>query len=78
MTKRNLIIVILAAMPSYFSLFTAPIYAVIMLSVATIVGVFLTSFVNPEEEKWLTEKFLLGWCIHLIGICVVVGFHNIA
>ena len=77
MTKRNFIIIMLAAMPSYFSLFCAPIYAVIMLSLATIIAIVVTSFIEPKEEKHLADKALLGWCIHLVGICINVAFHNL-
>jgi hypothetical protein len=43
------------------------------MGLATLVGVILSSMVDTKNEKWLVDKFRLGWAIHLIGLYVVIA-----
>lgn len=62
-------------MPTYLSFYCQPVYAVVIMSVATLIGVILTA--NLDDDKDMIEKLRLSWIIHLIGICVSVTIHNI-
>jgi hypothetical protein len=77
MNKRTFITFIVAAMPTYFSLFAPSGIAVIILISATLLGGGFTLSVDPKEDISLTERVLLGWCVHLVGICLSVAYHNI-
>jgi len=78
MKKTSILIAILAAMPSYFALFCAPRWAATLLVISTILGVGLSASIDTKKEYWLMDRFRFGWIIHLLGICAVVAFHNIA
>jgi uncharacterized protein YqfA (UPF0365 family) len=73
MKKTILLIAIISAMPSYASLFCSAITASVIMGLATLVGVILSSMVDTKNEKWLVDKFRLGWAIHLIGLYVVIA-----
>jgi hypothetical protein len=76
MNKRTFITVMVAAMPTYFSVFVASHIAAVILISATLVAGAVTSFVDPKEDVSLTDKVLLGWCVHLVGICLSIAYHN--
>ncbi len=78
MKKTSILIAILAAMPSYFALFCAPHWAATLLVISTILGVGLSASIDTKKEYWLMDRFRFGWIIHLLGICAVVAYHNIA
>lgn len=67
--------ILLAATPTYISLFCSPVWAVIVMAVATIVAVIVTGQI--EEDQWLTKIMRLVWAIHLTGILVSITAHNI-
>ena len=73
--KRTFITLILAAMPTYFTLFAASEIAAVILILATLLGGAITSFVDPKEDSSLTERVLLAWCVHLVGICISIAYH---
>jgi hypothetical protein len=78
MSKQNVLTIILSAMPSYFALFSASIYATIILCVATLVGVFITGVFDDESrDADMRDKLRTAWVIHLLGVCAVVAWHNL-
>jgi|LakMenEpi03Aug12_release.lakeMendotaPanAssembly.Ray.scaffolds.fasta_scaffold587160_2 hypothetical protein len=76
MKKTIALLVILSAMPSYASLFCSSIVASIIMGLATLIGVILSSMLDTEKERWLMDKFRLAWIIHIIGLYVVIAVHN--
>ncbi len=78
MKKTSILIAILAAMPSYFALFCASHWAATILILTTILGAGLSASIDAKKEYWLMDRFRFGWIIHLLGICAVVAYHNIA
>ena len=75
MKETNILVILLAAMPTYLSLFCQPVWAVVIMSIATLVGFVMTA--NLDDDKDLTGKLRWAWIIHLTGICVSVTIHNI-
>jgi len=67
--------ILLAGMPTYISLFCTPVWAVIVMAVATIIAVIITGQIDDDE--WLTRVMRLVWTIHLTGILVSITFHNV-
>jgi hypothetical protein len=76
MKKQNVLTFIVASLPSYFSLFSNTLLACIIIGVATMLGIILTGNLD-KDEYWLKDKMRLGWIIHLLGVCIVVAFHNL-
>jgi len=68
------LIILLSATPTYISLFCTPVWAVIVLAVATIIAVFITGQIN--EDQWLTKVMRLVWSIHITGILLSITIHN--
>lgn len=66
--------ILLAATPTYVSLFCTPVWATIVLAVATILAVFVTGQI--DEDEWLTKVMRLVWAIHLTGILLSITIHN--
>lgn len=66
--------ILLAATPTYVSLFCTPVWAVIIMAVATIVAVLITGQIDNDE--WLTKIMRLVWVIHLTGILLSITLHN--
>lgn len=66
--------ILLAATPTYVSLFCTPVWAVIIMAVATIVAVLITGQIDNDE--WLTKIMRLVWAIHLTGILLSITLHN--
>lgn len=75
MTMTKFLTIVLAIMPTYLALFCSPVWAAIIMSVATLIAVVLTG--SFEDDKDMMEKLRLIWAIHLIGVLAVVTFHNI-
>lgn len=69
------LIILLAGTPTYISLFCTPVWAVIVLAVATIIAVFITGQIN--EDQWLTKVMRLVWSIHITGILLSITIHNL-
>lgn len=69
------LIILLSATPTYISLFCTPVWAVIVLAVATIIAVFITGQIN--EDQWLTKVMRLVWSIHITGILLSITIHNL-
>lgn len=68
--------ILLAVMPTYISLFCTPVWAVIVMAVATIIAVIITGQIDDDE--WLTKIMRLVWAIHLTGILLSITIHNVA
>jgi hypothetical protein len=68
--------ILLAVMPTYISLFCTPVWAVIVMAVATIIAVIITGQIDDDE--WLTKIMRLVWTIHLTGILLSITLHNVA
>lgn len=68
--------ILLAVMPTYISLFCTPVWAVIVMAVATIIAVIITGQIDDDE--WLTKVMRLVWTIHLTGILLSITLHNVA
>lgn len=68
------LIILLSATPTYISIFCTPVWAVIVLAVATIIAVFITGQIN--EDQWLTKVMRLVWSIHITGILLSITIHN--
>lgn len=75
MTKQNILTIILAVMPSYCALFLESVYAGILLSACSTIGVMLINVYDDDRE--IREKLRTAWIIHLIGIFVVIAYHNL-
>lgn len=73
--KRTFITFMVAAMPTYFSLFLESHIAAVILIFTTILAGAGTSLVDPKEDSSLTDRVLLGWCVHLVGICITIAYH---
>lgn len=67
--------ILLAVMPTYISLFCTPVWAVIVMAVATIIAVIITGQIDDDE--WLTKIMRLVWAIHLTGILLSITIHNV-
>lgn len=67
--------ILLAVMPTYVSLFCTPVWATIIMAVATIIAVIITGQIDNDE--WLTKIMRLVWTIHLTGILVSITVHNV-
>lgn len=67
--------ILLAVMPTYVSLFCTPVWATIVMAVATIIAVIITGQIDNDE--WLTKIMRLVWTIHLTGILVSITVHNV-
>jgi hypothetical protein len=75
MKQTKVLTILLASMPTYLSFYCPPVYAVVIMSFATLIGVIMTA--NLDDDKDMIEKLRTSWIIHLIGICVSVTIHNI-
>lgn len=76
MKKTRVLTYLLAAAPTYFSCFAQPVYAVIIMAFATIIGVVLSASTD-ENDKDLTDKLRDAWIIHIIGTFIVTLIHNV-
>ena len=76
MKKTRLLTYLLAVAPTYFSYFAESVYAVIILSVATVIGIVLSGTVDADDKD-LTDKIRDGWIIHIIGTFTVTLIHNL-
>ena len=76
MNKQTILSVLISLFPSYSALFASSTYASIILCVTTFIG-FVVTGVLSDDEPALRDKIRLGWVIHLIGIFVVIAFHNL-
>lgn len=76
MKRQNVLTIIVASLPSYFSLFTPPLLAAVIIVFSSMMGAILTGSIG-NDEYWLKDKVRLGWIIHLLGVCIVVAFHNL-
>ena len=74
---KKLLTIVVSAMPTYLSLFMPSIAAAAVLTLATIMGAAMTSFVTEDEVEQVSEKVTLAWCIHLIGVCLAVAYHSV-
>jgi hypothetical protein len=66
--------ILLAATPTYLSLFCTPILASIIIVAATIVAVVITG--KMDNDKWLIKAMRIVWSIHLTGILISITLHN--
>jgi hypothetical protein len=66
-----------AALPTFFSLFVASHIAAVILIFTTILAGAGTSLIDPKEDSSLTDRVLLGWCVHLVGICISIAYHGL-
>lgn len=76
MNKTRVLTYLLAGSPSYFSCFAGPVYAVVIMAVATIIGVGLSASTD-EKDNDLIDKLRDAWIIHIIGALIVTLIHNI-
>lgn len=79
MTKQSVIAAILAAIPSYFSLFFTPTGAGFCLVLTTVFGFLGTAVTGSVDgnKSPLMDHFRTGWIIHLIGSVAVFTYHNL-
>lgn len=66
--------ILLAATPTYLSLFCTPVWATIIIAAATIVAVVITGRI--EDDKWLTKVMRMVWSVHLTGTLISITLHN--
>lgn len=66
--------ILLAATPSYISLFCTPVWATVVLAVATIIAVIITG--QMDDDKEFIGIMRLVWAIHFTGILVSITIHN--
>lgn len=66
--------ILLAVTPTYVSAFCTPVWATIVMAVATIIAVIITGKI--EDDEWLTKLMRLVWAIHLTGILLSITIHN--
>jgi len=75
MTKSLALLIILAALPTYFALFLENTGATIVLCIGTIIGMIVSGVANESEIPF--DKVKLAWLIHIIGIIAVVFVKNV-
>jgi hypothetical protein len=73
---QKVLTIIIALLPSYFSLFCSGAAAASILFFSTMFGICATAFVS-EKEPVLMDKVRFAWVLHLIAICIVVAFFNL-
>lgn len=76
MKKIKLLTYLLAAAPTYFSCFAAPVYAAIIMAVGTIAGIGLSGTLDADDTD-LKDKLRDAWIIHIIGTFIVTLIHNL-
>lgn len=77
MKKQQTLTYILGLLPSYLSLFCPAMWAAIIMSVGTGVGIYLTGAIQGESQEWQRERLREAWICHLLGLCVVVYVQKI-
>jgi uncharacterized membrane protein len=75
MKKTTLLTYLLAAAPTYFSCFAGTVYAVMIMAIATVIGIGLSGSVDTDDKD-LTDKLRDAWIIHIIGTFIVTLIHN--
>lgn len=75
--KQKTLTCILGLLPSYLSLFCPPMWAAIIMGLATFIGVILTGTLDSKSPDWQRERIREAWICHLIGLCIVVLIHRI-
>jgi heme/copper-type cytochrome/quinol oxidase subunit 2 len=73
---RTAIFSLLALLPSYSSLFLSSGGAAIVMVMGTICVAFFGAHVS-DEAKHLKDTARLVILLHVIGIFIVIGFHNL-
>jgi len=76
MNKQTILSVLIALFPSYSALFASSTYASLILCITTFIGFVITGVLSDDEPS-LRDKIRLAWVLHLIGIFVVIAFHNL-
>lgn len=66
--------ILLAATPTYLSLFCTPVWATIIIAASTIVAVVITGRI--DDDIWLIKVMKIVWSIHLTGTLISITLHN--
>ena len=75
MTKSKALTILIAAFPSYASLFCDTAAASILLVLSTaLFGVFTGA---NEGEETMKDKIQIGWMLHIVGVFIVIGVKSI-
>lgn len=78
MSKQNILTILISVLPSYASLFSAPIYATLIVCLATLIGVFVTGvYDDAKSDADMRDKIRTAWVVHLAGVIVSIAWHNL-
>lgn len=79
MKKQDILTVIFALFPSYVALVTSgPVAALVEILATILLLIIICNHFDSEKiDDKLTDKLRLAIILHMLGVCVVIGYYNI-
>jgi hypothetical protein len=78
-TKQETLTFLLGILPTYLSLFATSMWAAVIMSVGTGIGLYLTGSATlggkSEDKPWILERLRSAWICHIVGGMILVAIH---